>query len=58
VKYLANVGIPLVTSTITSWFGALLDHGDWWGVTSTIFGVIGIFIGIWIRIKIADYIEG
>jgi hypothetical protein len=57
MKKLSRGAIILVISTITSWLGAALDHGNWFGVTSTVFGIVGILIGIWIAWKLDDFIN-
>ena len=40
-----------------SWIGAAMDHGNWFGVASTVIGIIGSVAGIWIGYYIADYFE-
>jgi len=57
MKNLSRGAIVLVISTFTSWIGALFDHGDWFGVTSTIFGIVGIGLGIYIAYLVDDYVN-
>jgi hypothetical protein len=57
LKKLSRGAIILVVSSITSWIGAELDHGNWFGVTSTVLGIVGIFIGIWIAWNIDNFIN-
>jgi hypothetical protein len=47
----------LVFSTIGSWIGADLDHGNWFGATSNILGIVGMGVGIWVGYKIGQYVE-
>jgi hypothetical protein len=56
-RKIARSGIVLVVSTLASWIGAALDHGNWFGATSTIFGVIGLIVGIYIAVKIDNYVD-
>lgn len=55
---LARAAITLTTSLIGSWVGALLDHNNWWGWTSTIFGIIGLGVGYYLAQMLDNYIEG
>jgi hypothetical protein len=57
MQRIVKAGIVLVTSTIASYIGAALDHGKQLGITSIIFGVLGIPLGIWIVNKIDDFIN-
>jgi uncharacterized membrane protein YfcA len=57
MQKLTKGGIVLVVSTIGSWIGAAMDHNNWFGVTSTVLGVIGIFIGLWLVRLLDDYIN-
>ena len=47
----------LVFSMIGSWIGADLDHGNWFGATSNILGIVGMGVGIWVGYKIGQYVE-
>ncbi len=47
----------LIASTIGSWIGAAIDHNNWLGFWSTLFGIIGFVAGIWLARKLDDYIE-
>jgi hypothetical protein len=55
-KYI-TMGI-LVFSTIGSWIGAAMNHGNWFGVASTIGGIIGTGVGIYVGYLIGDYVDG
>jgi len=57
MKNLSRGCIILAVSTLTSWIGAALDHGNWFGVTSTVLGVIGIFLGMWLAYLVDSYID-
>lgn len=41
-----------VVSTIGSWLGALVSHGNWFGVWSFAGGTVGAFIGVWVGYKL------
>lgn len=58
MQKLAKGGIVIVTSTIGSWLGAAMDHGNWFGWTSNILGVIGLAAGYWLIRIINNYING
>jgi len=47
----------IVFSVVGSWIGAELDHGNLFGVTSNVLGVIGVLVGIWVGYKIGQYVE-
>jgi hypothetical protein len=57
MQRLAKGGIVLVVSTITSWIGAELDHGNWFGITSTVLGLLGLPLGYYIAKMIDNYIN-
>jgi hypothetical protein len=57
MQRLTKTGIVLVTSTVGSWIGAALDHGNWFGITSTLLGIVGLVAGLWIAYKIDEYIN-
>ena len=57
MRRIVKSGIVLIVSTITSYIGAALDHGREFGITSIILGLLGIPLGIWIVMKIDDYIN-
>jgi hypothetical protein len=57
MQRLTKTIIVLVVSTITSWIGAELDHGNWFGVTSTIFGIVGLGLGYYIANILDNYIN-
>lgn len=57
MKRYITLGI-LIFSTIGSWIGADLDHGNWFGATSNILGIVGVAVGIWVGYKIGQYVEG
>ncbi len=40
-----------IFGTIGSYFGELLDHGNWLGGWGIILSTIGSFFGIWVGIK-------
>ena len=48
----------LVFSTLGSWLGAAMNHGDWFGFWSNLLGIVGLVVGVWVGHKIGDYIEG
>lgn len=41
-----------IFSSLGGWLGAALDHGNWLGGWSILFGAIGGFFGIWVGYKI------
>jgi hypothetical protein len=41
-----------VFSTLGSWLGTLMDHGNWLGGWSLIMGTIGSIVGIWLGYKV------
>jgi len=51
MKLLIYSGL-FVGSLLGSWLGALLDNGNWFGLTSILLGAVGAFIGIWTGYKI------
>lgn len=57
MKRYITLGI-LVFSTLGSWLGAALDHGNWFGVASNVLGIVGVAVGIWVGYKIGQYVEG
>jgi hypothetical protein len=57
MKLMIFLGIAVV-GTFGSWLGSLLDHGNWFGAWSILFGTIGSFAGVWVGYKAARYIEG
>lgn len=58
MQKMSKAAIVLVTSTVFSWIGAELDHGNWFGWTSSILGVIGLIVGYWLAKVLDNYIEG
>lgn len=42
-----------VGGTVGGWLGGLLDHGNWLGGWSILFGAIGSIAGIWAGYKIS-----
>jgi hypothetical protein len=52
MKLMIWLGI-LIGGTLGGWIGALLDHNNWFGLTSILLGGAGSLIGIW-----AGYIAG
>lgn len=58
MKKMAKGSITLIASLLGSWIGALVDHGNWWGWSSTILGIVGFVVGIWMAHQLNDYIEG
>ena len=54
MKLMIFLGIA-VMGTLGSWSGSLLDHGNWFGVWSILFGTIGSFVGIWVGYKAGQY---
>lgn len=53
MKLMIFLGVAVI-GTIGSWLGALLDHGNWLGGWSLLFGTIGSFVGIWIGYKVGQ----
>jgi hypothetical protein len=45
-------------SLVGSWIGAAFDHGSWFGLASTITGIVGCFVGIWAAYLLDQYING
>lgn len=45
-------------SLVGSWIGAEFDHNNWFGLASTVLGVIGCLVGIWAAYLIDNYIKG
>lgn len=58
MQKIAKSAIVLITSTIGSWIGAVMDHGNWFGWTSSILGVIGLVAGYLIARGLDNYING
>jgi membrane protein DedA with SNARE-associated domain len=46
----------MVFGTIGGWIGALMDHGNWIGLTSIALSFVGCFVGVWAGYKIGQYI--
>jgi hypothetical protein len=40
-----------VFSTLGSWIGALMDHGNWLGGWSILLGAVGSLFGVWAGYK-------
>jgi uncharacterized membrane protein YfcA len=57
IQRVTKSAIVLVTSTLGAWLGAALDHNNWLGLTSSIFGLIGIVVGLWLAYEIDNYIN-
>jgi uncharacterized membrane protein YeaQ/YmgE (transglycosylase-associated protein family) len=47
------VGI-FIGSTVGGWLGAVLDHGNWFGLLSFLLGTVGSFVGVWVGYKISQ----
>ncbi|HET8991680.1 MAG TPA: hypothetical protein VFN31_01445 [Candidatus Saccharimonadales bacterium] len=57
MQRLVKTSVVLIVSTITSYIGAALDHGKEFGILSIVFGLLGIPLGMWIVMKIDDFIN-
>lgn len=55
MKSLIYIGL-FVGSTIGSWLGAALTHGNWFSGLSVGLGAIGAFAGIWAGYKLSKNI--
>jgi uncharacterized membrane protein YeaQ/YmgE (transglycosylase-associated protein family) len=51
MKISITIGVTVV-GTIGSWLGALMDHGNYFGVASIALGTVGSFLGIWVGYKV------
>jgi hypothetical protein len=59
MSFKATITLSIIFfSLVGSWLGSALDHGSWFGLTSTIFGVLGCFVGVWAAYAIDQYIHG
>lgn len=54
MKTLIFIGITVV-GTLGGWLGAIMDHGNWFGVTSILLGTLGSFVGVWVGYKAGQY---
>lgn len=41
-----TIGI-FIGSSLGSWLGASIDHGNWFGAASILLGAVGSFAGVW-----------
>lgn len=57
MQKMAKGAIVIATSTIGSWLGAALDHNNWFGLTSTVLGIIGLVAGYLIARSLDNYIN-
>ncbi|MGH7141920.1 MAG: hypothetical protein ACREF5_00340 [Candidatus Saccharimonadales bacterium] len=51
MKLMIWIGIT-VDGTIGGWVGALVDHGNWFGVWSLMLSGVGSLVGVWMGYKI------
>lgn len=51
MKLIITLGVVIV-GTLFGWFGALMDHGNWFGGWSLFLSSIGSLIGVWLGYKI------
>lgn len=54
---MAKGGISLIGSLIGGGIGAALDHGNWFGTWSNIFGAIGLAGGYWLARRLDEFID-
>ncbi len=52
-KFMIYLGV-FVGSSVGSWLGSLLDHGNFFGLWGILLGTIGAIAGIWIGYKIVS----
>jgi hypothetical protein len=54
MKLMITIGI-IAGGTLFGWFGALMDHGNWFGGWSILLSTVGSFAGIWAGYKAYKY---
>ncbi|MBI1856708.1 hypothetical protein HY003_03280 [Candidatus Saccharibacteria bacterium] len=52
-KFMIYLGV-FVGSSVGSWLGSLLDHGNFFGLWGILLGTIGAIAGIWVGYKIVS----
>jgi len=57
MKRYITLGI-LVFSTVGGWLGAELNHGNWFGLASTILSIVGALFGIWAGYMLGQWVDG
>lgn len=53
MKLMISIGI-IVFGTIGGWLGAVMDHGNWFGIVSILLGGVGSLFGIWVGYKVGS----